>query len=76
MPASVPKDSIWLWTRPADMRKSFDGLAGFVRRRNCRPPIVRSRISLWQRMRKAHFGAWRATLLFKLACARGRRGGR
>ena len=33
MPASVPEAGIWLSTAPADMRKSFDGLAGLVRNR-------------------------------------------
>ncbi|MDE0306887.1 MAG: IS66 family insertion sequence element accessory protein TnpB [Albidovulum sp.] len=31
MPANVPEGGIWLATRPADMRKSFDGLAAPVR---------------------------------------------
>ncbi|MDE0532812.1 MAG: IS66 family insertion sequence element accessory protein TnpB [Albidovulum sp.] len=31
MPANVPEGGIWLSTRPADMRKSFDGLAALVR---------------------------------------------
>ncbi|MDE0113120.1 MAG: IS66 family insertion sequence element accessory protein TnpB [Albidovulum sp.] len=31
MPANVPEGGIWLSTRPADMRKSFDGLVALVR---------------------------------------------
>ncbi|MDE0307875.1 MAG: IS66 family insertion sequence element accessory protein TnpB [Albidovulum sp.] len=31
MPANVPDGGIWLSTRPADMRKSFDGLAALAR---------------------------------------------
>ena len=33
MLTSVPEAGIWLSTAPADMRKSFDGLAGLVRNR-------------------------------------------
>ncbi|MDE0532502.1 MAG: IS66 family insertion sequence element accessory protein TnpB [Albidovulum sp.] len=31
MPANVPESGIWLSARPADMRKSLDGLAAPVR---------------------------------------------